>query len=449
MFTSVDLFNGRHTALIAVAVGPAILAAVILAAPLILGRRGGPSRSMRLETFRTQLRLVLIRLRAGMRVFREPRLGAIAVSAQLGAWGLQCASCYVLLIALGLDHRAGLAAAAGVLFAVNVTAVLPAAPSNLGVFQAACVAVLAGAFHVSTADAIAYGIVLQAIEVTTAVVMGIPALLREGMSWRDVKLRAMHTTPVTLQAPEVRGAGGAASTSERTARHGRPAAGDPAPVAQANAMSDAWVYILRCADGSLYTGWTVDLERRLASHAAGDASRYTRSRLPVELVASFAMADASAARREEARIKRLPRAAKLALLPRPVSEPGRPVRGLASAARRRSGGYLMNSISEYFGSGQRSSATTRSSRSAIARTPSMAGTTSSRMYSACLSPSTSGCGRVDALECDDRVDEPRPRARPSPRSGCRRRPRAAGRGDAASPAAAGCGRSMRRSRLRC
>jgi predicted GIY-YIG superfamily endonuclease len=79
-------------------------------------------------------------------------------------------------------------------------------------------------------------------------------------------------------------------------------------------MSDAWVYILRCADGSLYTGWTVDLDRRLASHAAGDGSRYTRSRLPVELVASFAMADASAARREEARIKRLPRAAKLALV---------------------------------------------------------------------------------------------------------------------------------------
>jgi phosphatidylinositol alpha-mannosyltransferase len=211
MFTSVDLFNGRHTALIAVAVGPAVLAALILAAPLILGRRGGPSRSMRLDAFRAQLRLVLIRLRAGMRVFREPRLGAIAVSAQLGAWMLQCASCYVLLIALGLDHRAGLAAAAGVLFAVNVTAVLPAAPSNVGVFQAACVAVLAGAFHVSTAEAIAYGIVLQAIEVTTALVMGIPALLREGLSWRDVKLRAMHTAPVTLQAPEVRSTGGAAS----------------------------------------------------------------------------------------------------------------------------------------------------------------------------------------------------------------------------------------------
>ncbi len=79
-------------------------------------------------------------------------------------------------------------------------------------------------------------------------------------------------------------------------------------------MSDAWVYILRCADGSLYTGWTVDVERRLASHMTGDGSRYTRSRLPVELLASFEMTDAGAARREEARIKRLSRAEKLALL---------------------------------------------------------------------------------------------------------------------------------------
>ena len=256
-----------------------------------------------------------------MRVFREPRLGAIATVAQLGAWALQSSSCYVLLIALGLDHRAGLAAAAGVLFAVNVTAALPAAPSNIGVFQAACVAVLAGAFHVSTADAIAYGIVLQAIEVTTAVVMGIPALLREGMSWRDVKLRAMHTAPITLAAvvaavpaaaagptpPASGGLSESAGSCRRSALDG--VAGVPG----------AWVYILRCADGSLYTGWTVDLERRLASHTAGDGSRYTRSRLPVELVASFAMADASAARREEARIKRSRRAAKLALLGRTSS----------------------------------------------------------------------------------------------------------------------------------
>jgi phosphatidylinositol alpha-mannosyltransferase len=206
MFTSVNVLNGNHSALIAVALGPAALALVVLAAPLLLGRRGGLSRSARLEALRVRLAAMLTRLRAGLRVFRQPRLAAIAVGFQLGAWALQCASCYVLLIALGLDSRAGFAAAAGVLFAVNVTAVLPAAPSNIGVFQAACVAVLHGAFHVSVADAIAYGIVLQAVEVTTAVAMGIPALLREGLSWRDVRLRAMHAAPVTLKVGEPRGA---------------------------------------------------------------------------------------------------------------------------------------------------------------------------------------------------------------------------------------------------
>ena len=79
-------------------------------------------------------------------------------------------------------------------------------------------------------------------------------------------------------------------------------------------MAAPCVYILRCGDGSLYTGWTSDLDRRLAQHAAGKASRYTRARLPVELAASFPAEDASAARRREAQIKRLPRAAKLALL---------------------------------------------------------------------------------------------------------------------------------------
>lgn len=79
-------------------------------------------------------------------------------------------------------------------------------------------------------------------------------------------------------------------------------------------MSSAWVYVLRCADGSLYTGWTVDLDRRLAAHQAGSASRYTRSRLPVSLAASWEQADRSAALREEARIKALPRAEKLRLL---------------------------------------------------------------------------------------------------------------------------------------
>ena len=79
-------------------------------------------------------------------------------------------------------------------------------------------------------------------------------------------------------------------------------------------MAEAWVYMLRCGDGSLYTGWSTDVERRLARHRAGTASRYTRSRLPVELYATFEMPDAGAARREEARIKRLTREQKLALV---------------------------------------------------------------------------------------------------------------------------------------
>lgn len=76
----------------------------------------------------------------------------------------------------------------------------------------------------------------------------------------------------------------------------------------------AWVYILRCRDGSLYTGWTVDIERRIEAHQAGAGSRYTRSRLPVELAASFPMPDPTAARREEARIKQLSRGSKLRLI---------------------------------------------------------------------------------------------------------------------------------------
>jgi putative endonuclease len=72
----------------------------------------------------------------------------------------------------------------------------------------------------------------------------------------------------------------------------------------------AWVYLLRCGDGSLYCGWTTDVDRRVTQHAAGKGGRYTASHLPVELAAAFPMADATAARREEARIKRLRRVAK-------------------------------------------------------------------------------------------------------------------------------------------
>ena len=79
-------------------------------------------------------------------------------------------------------------------------------------------------------------------------------------------------------------------------------------------MTGAWVYLLQCRDGSLYCGWTSDLERRVAAHRSGRASRYTASRLPVSVVLAQPMPDRSAARRAEARIKRLSRAEKLALV---------------------------------------------------------------------------------------------------------------------------------------
>lgn len=76
----------------------------------------------------------------------------------------------------------------------------------------------------------------------------------------------------------------------------------------------AFVYLLRCRDGSLYCGWSTDLGRRVAAHERGTASRYTSSRRPVELAAAWRTATRRDARSLEARIKRLPRAAKLALL---------------------------------------------------------------------------------------------------------------------------------------
>ena len=77
---------------------------------------------------------------------------------------------------------------------------------------------------------------------------------------------------------------------------------------------DAFVYLLRCADGSLYCGWSTDPERRLEQHQRGTASRYTRTRRPVELVWTRTCSSRSEAMREEARIKRLPAREKRALL---------------------------------------------------------------------------------------------------------------------------------------
>ena len=75
-----------------------------------------------------------------------------------------------------------------------------------------------------------------------------------------------------------------------------------------------YVYILRCADDTLYTGSTTDPERRVKTHNSGKGAKYTRSRLPVALVYQESLPDKSAALRREAAIKRLTRQQKLDLI---------------------------------------------------------------------------------------------------------------------------------------
>ncbi|HEX5147400.1 MAG TPA: flippase-like domain-containing protein, partial [Conexibacter sp.] len=203
-FSTIRLFRNHHDALIFAAVMPLLLLAFVLLAPPLLSA-ARHSRFAKLRELTGQARDALARVRDGLLVFRDPKLGSTAVAVQLAAWVLQWLACYVLLVALGLDHQAGLGAAAAVLFAVNVTAVLPATPSNLGIFQAACVVVLSGGYGVSQADALGYGIILQAVEIATAVVMGMPALVKEGLSWKDVRLRALQTAPVELRVRQGRG----------------------------------------------------------------------------------------------------------------------------------------------------------------------------------------------------------------------------------------------------
>jgi phosphatidylinositol alpha-mannosyltransferase len=212
MFSSVDIFSGHQDALLVAAVAPAVLLLLVLVLPFAVRPTVGRSGS-RVHTALLGVRRALTRVRAGLAVFANPRDGTIATVMQLSAWAMQCLSCYLLLIALGLSPEAGIPAAAAVLFAVNITAVLPATPANLGVFQAACVAVLHTGWHVGVAPAVAYGVILQAVEVTTAILMGVPALVKEGMSWREVRLRAMNATPVKLAARPPRSVGPAVASA--------------------------------------------------------------------------------------------------------------------------------------------------------------------------------------------------------------------------------------------
>ncbi len=203
MFSSVDFFNGHQNALLVAAIAPLTLLIAVLLAPLVL-RDAGKSRSSRVHAFAAQVREAMARVRAGLIVFRRPRLGTTAAVAQLSAWALQCLSCWVLLVALGLDkHGAGIGAAAAVLFAVNITAVLPATPANLGVFQAACAAVLHTGWHIGYGDGVAFGVILQAVEVTTRDHHGHAGAAQGGhVLARDPPARDAHRAGQAAGAPE-------------------------------------------------------------------------------------------------------------------------------------------------------------------------------------------------------------------------------------------------------
>ena len=85
---------------------------------------------------------------------------------------------------------------------------VPATPSNIGIFQAAVVSVLHTGFGVGTPAARAYPVILQAVEIATAVALGLPALVREGLTWSDLRVQALSTAPVRLEPEPVSRDGG-------------------------------------------------------------------------------------------------------------------------------------------------------------------------------------------------------------------------------------------------
>ena len=185
---SLALIRGHATALIAGMTVPIAMVALVVAGPALLAR-ARRSHHAHLSRIVRWLTDQIVQVRRGLRVFTQARLGAGAIAAQLAAWAVQTLAVYAVLNALNLQGKAGLAAAAAVLLAVNLTALVPITPSNIGIFQAATIAVLA-AYGVDAGHALAYGILLQAIEITTAVVLGVPALLGERISLNDIRHRA-------------------------------------------------------------------------------------------------------------------------------------------------------------------------------------------------------------------------------------------------------------------
>ncbi|MDX6606245.1 MAG: phosphatidyl-myo-inositol alpha-mannosyltransferase [Solirubrobacterales bacterium] len=192
--STTDLFQTSTQKLFLVSMAPLVVLLAVLMAPSVVRVNGQGRIARGIKAVRGALQ----QARKGLTVFRDLRKGSFATGAQLFAWFLQLASCWALFAALGLNHQVSIGAAAACLFAVNVTAVVPATPSNIGIFQLAIISVLNKGFGVPAADALAYGVILQAVEIATAVVLGVPALIREGVTWSDMRLRAMSAAPVEL-----------------------------------------------------------------------------------------------------------------------------------------------------------------------------------------------------------------------------------------------------------
>jgi phosphatidylinositol alpha-mannosyltransferase len=184
-FTGVPLLHGSLSGLETAIVVPLVIVVLVILGPrlLALGRR---SRSPRIADAANAIGRMLRLARQGLVVFTRPRYGSAAVVSQLLAWALQWLACYMVVRAHGLQSHASLVTAAAILLAVNLSAVLPATPSNVGVFQAACLVVLA-AYGIGAGNGLAYGIILQAVEVLTALALGVPALLGEGLTWQDIR----------------------------------------------------------------------------------------------------------------------------------------------------------------------------------------------------------------------------------------------------------------------
>jgi phosphatidylinositol alpha-mannosyltransferase len=158
------LVGGGGTATL-VAVGWPLAAALVVVAGARLAPHGRIAR-------------LLGYVRGGLAVFRPLRRGVAITTLQLGAWGLQALAAYSLLRALNVGVSAPLATAAAILVAVNITAAVPVTPSNVGIFQAACIGVLAAA-GVSSSLGLSYGLLLQAAELATAIALGLPAAAAE------------------------------------------------------------------------------------------------------------------------------------------------------------------------------------------------------------------------------------------------------------------------------